>query len=55
MHHPPPANPARPVILVHNRSLVLFYICTKHHQNIPKGIHVTEQRQEIKFKHKKRR
>ena len=35
--------------------LVLFYICTKYHQNIPKGICVTEQRQVIKFKHKKGR
>ena len=24
------------------RRLVLFYICTKYHQNIPKGIEVTE-------------
>ena len=25
--------------------LVLFYISTKYHQNIPKGIHVTERTQ----------
>ena len=35
--------------------LALFYICTKYHQNIPKGIHVTEQKQVIKFKQKKGR
>ena len=35
--------------------LILFYISTKYHQNIPKGIRATEQRQEIKFKHKKGR
>ena len=35
--------------------LVLLYISTKYHQNIPKSICVTEQRQEIKFKHKKGR
>ena len=29
--------------------LILFYICTKYHQNILKGIRVTEQRQVIKF------
>ena len=37
---------ARVVILLHDMSscrLVLFYISTKYHQNIPKGIQVTER------------
>ena len=32
----------RVVILVQTCPLVLFYISTKYHQNIPKGIQVTE-------------
>ena len=50
-----PQIPPELSFLYATRHLVLFYICTKYHQNIPKGIRVTEQRQEIKFKHKKGR
>ena len=55
---PPTPSPHPPIppelsFLYTTRHLSLFYICTKHHQNIPKGIRVIEQRQEIKFKHKK--
>ena len=49
--HPLNSNPARAVI----SSRSTFYISTKYHQNILKGISVAEQRQEIKFKHKKGR
>ena len=51
----PPSPTATVVILKSIHHLILFYICTKHHQNILQGIRVTEQRQEIKFKHKKGR
>ena len=33
----------RVVILVSNTRLILFYISTKYHQNISKGIGVIEQ------------
>ena len=36
-------NPVRVVITVGDTSLVLFYISTKYHQNIVKGIRETEQ------------
>ena len=32
----------RVVILLRQSHLILFYISTKYHQNIPKGIRVTE-------------
>ena len=54
------------IFLYATHRLVLFYICTKYHQNIPKGIQFTERTrnqciitvlqsgQEINFKHKER-
>ena len=52
---PPPSNLPELSFLYTTHHLVLFYISTMYHQNILKDILVTEQRQEIKFTHKKGR